>query len=65
MRETGNLKLASKLLGHADVTTTARYAPLEDFRAGIEAVAKFKFDKNHRKNHWTKQKGKQEKLLMV
>ena len=44
MRETGNLKLTSKLLGHASVTTTARYAhvDLEDVRAGMEAVAKRK-----------------------
>ena len=44
MRETGNLKPTSKLLGHASVTTTARYAhvDLEDVRAGMEAVAKRK-----------------------
>jgi len=44
MRETGNLKLTSKLLGHASVTTTARYAhvDLDDIRAGMESVAKSK-----------------------
>lgn len=38
MRETGNLKLAQKLAGHKDITTTARYAhaSLDDLRAGME-----------------------------
>lgn len=42
LRETGNLRLAQKLLGHASITTTAKYAhaALEDLRQGLEAVAK-------------------------
>ncbi|KQT52168.1 MULTISPECIES: tyrosine-type recombinase/integrase [unclassified Aureimonas] len=40
VRATGNLKLAQKLLGHTQVTTTARYAHVtnDDLRNGLEAV---------------------------
>jgi integrase len=40
VRATGNLKGAQRLLGHARVETTTRYAHvlLEDIRAGQEAV---------------------------
>lgn len=42
VRATGNLKLAQRLLGHAEVTTTSRYAHVnhEDLRAGLEAAGK-------------------------
>jgi integrase len=38
VRETGNLKIAMKLLGHSDITATARYAHVtdEDLRQGME-----------------------------
>jgi integrase len=38
VRATGNLKLAQKLAGHADITTTAKYAhaDLDDLRRGME-----------------------------
>ena len=41
LRHTGNLRLAQKLLGHADIATTTRYAHAAeaDLRAGLEAVA--------------------------
>ncbi len=41
LRHTGNLRLAQRLLGHADIKTTTRYAHAaeEDLRAGLEAVA--------------------------
>ncbi len=41
LRATGNLRAAQKLLGHADVATTARYAHLEeaDQRAAMAAMA--------------------------
>jgi integrase len=40
VRATGNLKGAQRLLGHARIETTTRYAHvlLEDIRAGQEAV---------------------------
>lgn len=40
VRATGNLKLAQKLLGHADLATTSRYSHVTDadLRAGMEAV---------------------------
>lgn len=40
LRGTGNLKLVQKLLGHADITTTAKYAHamVDDLRDGMEAV---------------------------
>ncbi|WP_019998190.1 tyrosine-type recombinase/integrase [Aureimonas ureilytica] len=40
VRTTGNLKMAQKLLGHTNVTTTARYAHVthDDLRLGLEAV---------------------------
>jgi integrase len=42
LRATGSLKLAGKLLGHAAVSTTARYAhhDLGDLRAALEAVSR-------------------------
>lgn len=41
LRETGNLKIVSKLLDHASITTTARYAHVLDEEVGeaMEAVA--------------------------
>ena len=40
VRQTGNLKMAQKLLGHSDIATTARYAHVTDtdLRAGMEAT---------------------------
>lgn len=40
VRATGNLKLAQRLLGHADIATTSRYAHVTDadLRAGMEAA---------------------------
>lgn len=48
VRETGNLKLAQKLAGHKDITTTARYAhaSLDDLRAGMERAASRKKSRN-------------------
>jgi len=42
LRKTGNLKLVSRALNHADITTTARYAHVldEEIADGVEAVAK-------------------------
>lgn len=41
LRETGNLRLVQILLGHANLSTTAKYAHVlvDDVRAGMEAVA--------------------------
>lgn len=41
VRATGNLKLAQRLLGHTNVSTTSRYAHVthEELRAGLEAVS--------------------------
>lgn len=41
LRETGNLKLAQQLLGHASIGTTTKYAHamIDDLRAGMEAVS--------------------------
>jgi site-specific recombinase XerD len=52
LRETGNLKTVQKLLDHASITTTARYAHVldEEVAAAMEAVAT-KSRKNHPKNH--------------
>lgn len=52
LRETGNLKTVQKLLDHASITTTARYAHVLDEEIGVamEAVAT-KTRKNHPKNH--------------
>lgn len=40
VRATGNLKAAQRLLGHADIATTSRYAHVtnDDLRAGMEAA---------------------------
>lgn len=40
MRATGNIKLTQKLLGHADIQSTARYAHVtqDDIRVGLEAM---------------------------
>lgn len=40
VRTTGNLRLAQRLLGHKDITTTTRYAHVThaDLRAGLEAT---------------------------
>lgn len=40
LRETGNLRLVQRLLGHADITTTTRYSHVlvEDLRAGLNAT---------------------------
>lgn len=40
VRQTGNLKMAQRLLGHSDIATTARYAHVTDgdLRAGMEAT---------------------------
>lgn len=40
LRATGNLKLAQKALGHADIRSTGRYAhvQVDDLRQGLEAV---------------------------
>lgn len=48
VRETGNLKLAQKLAGHKDITTTARYAhaSLDDLRAGMERADSRKKSRN-------------------
>lgn len=48
VRETGNLKLAQKLAGHKDITTTARYAhaSLDDLREGMERAASRKKSRN-------------------
>lgn len=42
LRQTGNLKLTSKLLNHADIKTTMRYAHVldEDLANAVDAVAK-------------------------
>lgn len=42
LRETGNLRLVQKLLGHEEISTTIKYAHAndEDLRAGLESVAK-------------------------
>lgn len=41
VRQTGNLKLAQRLLGHSDIATTSRYAHVtdDDLRAGMEAAS--------------------------
>jgi integrase len=54
LRETGNLKLVSKALDHASITTTMRYAHVLDNEVGeaLEQVAQ-KSRKNHPKNHPT------------
>lgn len=41
VRATGNLKLAQRLLGHTEISTTSRYAHVTDadLRAGLEAVS--------------------------
>lgn len=42
LRQTGNLRLVQKLLGHTDIATTARFytdATLEDLREGMEAAS--------------------------
>lgn len=41
LRQTGNLKLVSRLLGHSDITTTMRYAHVldADMRAALEDYA--------------------------
>ncbi len=38
LRQTRNLKLVSQLLGHKDITTTARYAHVlvDDMRAALD-----------------------------
>jgi integrase len=43
LRRTGNLKLVSKLLGHKDVETTARYAHvmMDDLRAAVDDYSVF------------------------
>ncbi len=48
VRETGNLKLAQKLAGHKDITTTARYAhaSLDDLREGMERADSRKKSRN-------------------
>jgi integrase len=43
IRKTGNLKAAQKLLGHADITTTARFyahVDMEDLRALLDATGR-------------------------
>lgn len=47
VRKTGNLKLAQKLLGHAELATTSRYAHVtdDDLRAGMEAASPTKAPK--------------------
>jgi integrase len=44
LRATGNLKLVSKALNHANIRTTARYAHVqdEDVRNGLEALARLR-----------------------
>lgn len=42
LRQTGNLRLVQKLLGHSDVSTTAKFytdATIEDLRAGMVAAS--------------------------
>jgi integrase len=56
LRETGNLRIAQRLAGHHDITTTAKYAHAvtDDVRAAMELVAearrKQKRDAESRKN---------------
>lgn len=40
VRNTGNIKLAQKMLGHSDIKTTSRYAhvSMDDLRAGMETL---------------------------
>lgn len=42
LRETGNLRLVQKLLGHEEIGTTTKYAHAsdEDLRTGLESVKK-------------------------
>ena len=42
LRACGNLKVVSKMLGHADITTTARYAHVltDDIRSAMEAASR-------------------------
>lgn len=44
VRATGNLKMAQRLLGHASLTTTSRYAHVthDDLRQGMEVAARAK-----------------------
>ncbi|WP_075218276.1 tyrosine-type recombinase/integrase [Mongoliimonas terrestris] len=53
VRETGNLKLAQKLAGHTDISTTAKYAhaTLDDLRNAMDRVAK---SRNKSRNDDTK-----------
>ncbi|HEY9057509.1 MAG TPA: tyrosine-type recombinase/integrase, partial [Aurantimonas sp.] len=41
VRASGNLKLAQRMLGHADLATTTKYAHVtqDDLRAAMEAAA--------------------------
>ena len=52
LRETGNLKLVQRMLNHADIRHTLRYAHVldEEVAAGFEAVAKARA-KRHTKRH--------------
>lgn len=42
LRKTGNLKIAQQLLGHTNISTTAKYAhaAIDDVREAMEQVAK-------------------------
>ncbi|ARQ01922.1 tyrosine-type recombinase/integrase [Pseudorhodoplanes sinuspersici] len=51
LRETGNLRLVQKLLGHEEISTTTKYAHAsdEDLRAGLESVKKSRSNSQKRK----------------